>query len=404
MASPRPFQLKHTLLLLASFFVLGSASNLNALRQQLGGYLPPVSSTCQPQTRTTIAYRTETTRVLQPFTVANTRTQVANALATATMAVTTTMQRVEQRMMRVPVTRTYEMTATSVTTRIQQVPFQPPPVTREQFSTQVRVETSVNQQFVTRTETRVQPVVVTQTRTNTQFAQSFIQQTRTETRQVRQRDEERFVTRTQEAVRTQQVPQPAFTTQIQTTVVRSSQAVQFITPRPQTRVQTVQSTVISTVASNVVMTQNAVATREVVRQQPVVVTRTMVQTVTSTRVMQQQIVSTRFVDRVVTSTVVVPQVITSTSIFNQFNTQFQTRFQTQTVVRTQTVQGRNDIREQVITTYRNVVMTVTNNAQANPQTVVTTVTQQCQQQQQQPVITQTGYNYNAPSRPFNFAG
>ncbi|KAF2364360.1 hypothetical protein FHG87_004876 [Trinorchestia longiramus] len=400
MASLRPILL-HAFLGILFVVTPSATSNLNALRQQIGGYLPPVDeTTCKPVIQTKTSYRTETTRVFQPFTVGNTRTEIARALATATMAVTTTMQRVEQRMMRVPVTRTYEVTATSVTTQVRQVPFQPPPVTRAVTSTRVQVQTSVNQQFVTQTQTSILQVVVTQTRVNTQFAQSFVVQTRFDTRQVTGRNEERVVTRTQEAVRTQQVPQPAFTSNVQTTLIQTSQAVQFITPRPQTRVQTVQSRVVSTAVSQIFQTQTAVATRQVVRTQPVQVTRTQVQTVTSTRVMQQVVVSTQYVDRVVTTTVVIPQVVTSTSIFNQFNTQVFTQTATSTYVRTQTVQGLNDIREQVITTYSNSVVLVTNNVQGNPATIFQTITIPCRQQEV--IQTQTAYNYNAPNRPFNF--
>ncbi|KAA0193254.1 hypothetical protein HAZT_HAZT008422 [Hyalella azteca] len=366
------------LALAGTLFVLTTsvtAADLNALRQQLGGYLPPANPTCQPYVKTTTAYRVETTRVLQPFTVGQTQTQFAQALATATMAVTTTMQRIEQRIMSVPVTRTYEVTATSITTQIQQVPFQPPPETRAVTSTFVQVQTSVNQQFVTRTETSIRPVVITQTQVNTQFAQSFVQQTRVETRQVTGRNEERFVTRTEQAVRTQQIPQPAFTSNIATTLVQTSQNIQFVTPRPETRVQTAQSTVFSNFVSQVFQTQTAVATQQVVRTQPVQVTRTQVQTVTSTRVMQQVVVSTQFVDRVVTTTIVIPQVVTSTSIFNQINTQFVTQTAVSTVIRTQTVQGLNDIREQVITSYRNTVVTSVNDVQADQATVFQTVTQ-----------------------------
>ena len=384
-----------------------AGAQLNALQRQLGSYLPPVADDvqCQAEIRTTTIQQFRTTTLVQPFTVAQTRTMRAQALATATMAVTTTMERVERRQMQVPVTRTYQATAIATRTRVQQVPFQPPPVTSVFTSTAVSVQTSVNQQFVTRTQTSVRPVFITRTQFNTQFTTRFDTRTQLQTRHITMRNVERFATSTQRVVRTQQVQQPAFTSHVQTQVVQSSQAVQFITPRPFTRTQNVQSTVISTAVQQVFNTQTAVATREVTRTQFVQVTRTQVQTITSTRVMQQVVVRTRFVDRVVTSTQVVPQFITSTSIFNQINNQFVTETRRTTIVQTQTVQGLPNIQMQIVTSFSNLVQTITNHQQANPVTIMQTVTRPCQQQQQQQqqvVQTQSGYNYNAPSIPFNF--
>lgn len=391
------------LLILGSSLVAPATAQLDLLRQQLGSYLPPSygpAVQCKAVVRTTTLKQYQTTTVLQPFTVAQTQTRRAQALATATMAVTTTMQRVEQRQKLVPVTRTFEVTGTVTRTQVQQVPFQPPPVTSFFTSTDIRVQTSVNQQFVTQTQTSVRPVVVTSTQFNTQFSTSFVAQTQQVTSQFRQRDVERTVTSTQQIVRTQPVQAPPFTSNVQTQRVMTSQFVQFFTPRPQTRTQTVQRTSVSTAFERIVRTQQAVATREVVRTQAVQVTTTLIQTQTSTRIVQQPVIRTSIVERVVTSTQVIPQYITSTSIFNQVNNQFVTQTRFTTLVQTQTVQGLADVREQIITTFSNFVRTVTNNRQADAATVFQTVTRPCQQQQAQ--TTQAGYNYNAPNTPFNF--
>ena len=383
-------------------WVAPALADVSALQRQIQGYLPPADDTiCQAVIRTTTVQRFDTTTLVQPFTVGQTKTMRAQALATATMAVTTTMERVEQRQMQVPVTRSYEVTATLTRTQVQQVPFQPPPVTSIFTSTAFSIQTSVNQQFVTRTQTSVHPVFVTQTQFNTQFETRFQTQTQQQSVQVTQRNEERFVTSTQEAVRTQNIPQPAFTSQVQTQIVQTSQAIQFVTARPFTRTQNVQSTVISTAFQQVVRTEQAVATQQVVRTQVVQVTQTQVQTITSTQVMQQVVVRTSFVERVVTSTQIVPQFITSTSIFNQLNNQILTETRRTTLVQTQTVQGLANIQTQVITSFVNRVQTVANNVQGDAATVIQTITLPCQAQVTQQVQ-QQGYRYNEPSRPFNF--
>jgi len=394
------------ILLLLVACLASAASGQNALQQALGGYLPPVNEEpqCYPSTRYTTVQQFQTTTVFQPFTQVQSQTRFAQALATATMAVTTTMQRVENQVMRVPVTRTYEVTATSVTTRVQQIPFQPPAVTSAVTSTAVRVQTQTNNQFVTQTQTRVTPVFITMTRFNTQFATSNVFSTQVRTTQVTQRNVERTFTSTQQVARTQQLPQPAFTSVVQTQIVQTSQFVNFQTPRPVTRTQFETRQVFSTQFSNVVQTQQAVATQQVVRTQAQTVTNTQVQTITSTQIMNQQVVRTSIVNRIVTSTQVIPQVITSTRVENRFNTQFVTSTITQQVVQTQTIRGQNQFRTQLVTSFQNVVRTETAFQQANPVTITQTVSQACQQQQQQQVQVSSGYNYNQPGVPFNVRG
>jgi len=378
---------------LALFALLGCF--IGATFADLPGYLPPTQEPCYPQTRTKVVQRVQTSRVVQAVTVTQTQTRREQRVQTQRIDVAQTRQRVVQSQIVVPVVRNVQRTVAVTRTQVQNVPFQPPPQTRVFTSTAVRVQTRVDNQFVTRTQTSVRQVFVTRTQVNTQFVQRTNVQTQVQTREFRQQDVQRFVTQTQVATRTQQIPTPAFTSQVQREVVQTRQQQQFVTPRPFTRTQVAQREVVRTQVQNVVRTQQAVATRENVNTQVVQVTRTQVNTITSTQFRNQVVERTQVVERVVTRTQVIPQTVVRTSVFNQVNNQVVTRTQRRQVVDTQTVRGRDDVRERIVTSVVNRVRTVQNNVRGNDATVVQTITMPCQQ---------TGYNYNRPNNAANFLG
>jgi len=363
--------MKAALALLALLFVHGRADPLPEV-----AYGAP--AVCNPVTRTSIVHNVVPTIVAQPFKIDQTRMHTVHAVATALVAVTTTLQRVEQRESVVPVVSTLISTRILQSVQVQNVPVQGPAVTRQFTATALRVQTRVNNQIVTSVHKAAQPVYVTKTQFNTQYAQRFNTQTRVVTSQIAGQNAQRNVYRTQIATSVVQVPAAAVTSQVNTVVVNTQQVPQFITPAAATRTQVVQREVVQTRFQNVVNTVPAVATQAAYNTQNVQVTRTVVNTVTSTKLLNQVVVRTSVVNRVVTQTVAVPQVIVQTSIVNRVNNQVVTRTVHNNVVQTQTVQAPNRVQQRVVTSYVQSTHFVNNNvAPAQPQTVVYTVTRAC---------------------------
>jgi len=353
---------------------------------------------CVPNTRTEYVSRTQVQTRYQPFSQFVTRTQQAVRNEVATVAVTSTVQRVEQRQVTVPVIRTFQSTVFSTRVDFQQVPYQPPPVTRTAFAQREQVQTRVNNRVVSVTSTNVQNVVVTNTQYVTRTVQSTNVQVVTRTNQVRGQDVIRTQTREDVRVQTQFVTPRPVQRVITSTAINQVQSTRVQQAPAFTRYQTVNRDNVRTQVQNVQQTRQVVRTVNRQRTIEVPAIRTVVRNENREVLRTQNVVRTQVINSEVVRTNFVPQVQYSTQFVDRANTQFVTQTRVQTQFVQSTVRGAPRVQEIVQTVRRDVVRTVTRNVQRAPQVVIKTRTIPCQQRQQK-----GGHGYSKP-RSYNRYG
>ncbi|XP_037776616.1 uncharacterized protein LOC119573462 [Penaeus monodon] len=386
----RMWRLTATLLLLA----------LASAEPQGYNYLPPRPNTpCQ--TVTSVVYDTRVQTSVNVQTVNQVNTQYRTTTVVRQQVVPTTLFQTRVQTQVQYQTSVIQQTTTLFNNRVQTQTVPSPPIVQTQYVTSTRVVPQVSYVTQTQTQTQVVPVEVTRTQVQTinQPVTNYQTQVQQQTQVVTLPGRDVVRTRVQTVVQTSIVrrQQPANTRYVTST--RVQQVVQTSVVRGQDVVRTsvVQRQQVIPFTSVNTRYENAVATREQVVTRTNVVTQTRVQT----QVVPQEVVST--------------QVVPTTIYTTRYETRVQPFTQVQTVVRTQyvtpapVVQTRQEVRTSVVQVpgQDRVVTSQVVQTQQQQQVVYQTVNQPQQITVTQTITAtcgQTGYNYPAPARPFNFRG
>jgi len=363
------------------------------------GYLPPPPTpTCQAST----VYRTQTqySTLVVPSTVVNRDVQYVTQTSVSVQQVYTTIYSEIFRTQQIPsvVYNTQIVTSTRDNVRTQVVTL--PPQVNYVTSTRQDVRTDVQYQTQYVTRTQQVPTTVTRNVVSTQVVPQQVVST---------------VYRTQTVTRTQQLPgqtrtipstqySTVYSTQVipgqdvvrTSEVVRTNVVTQTVNQPGQTRVITSTQVVpvTTTIYSEVVRTntQTQYVTRTQVQQQVSTVVRTQQVPQYNTRIqyvtqpVHSTLVSTQVVPTTIYSEQVVPSIVNLPA-----QTQYITN--TRTEVRTQYLPGQTRTQYVTRTIYNtNYATSTIYKDQYNTIRATSTYQPNCN----------TGYNYNKPSRPFNY--
>ncbi|XP_069947460.1 polyhomeotic-proximal chromatin protein-like [Cherax quadricarinatus] len=360
---------------------------------------PPTYPSCQVAPITSVIYdkRVQTSINVQTVNQINTQ-YITTTLVRQQVIPTTVFQTRVQTQVQYQ-TSVIQRTTTFFNDRIVTQTIPSPPRQEVVYVTSTRVVPQVS--YITSTQVQTQVIPVEVTRTQVQTINQPVTNYQTQIQQ-----------------QTQVVPIPGpdvvrtrVQTVVQTSIVRRQQPAntRYVTS---TRVQQV-------VQTSVVRGRDDIRTSFVQRQQviPYTSVNTRYETAYTTR--EQVVIRTNFVTQTLISTQVVPQEVVSTQVVPNiiYTTIYETRFQpftqVQTVVQTQYVtpapvyQTREETRTSVVQVpgQDRVVTQQVAQTQQQQQVVYQTVNQP-----QQVTVTQTitatcgktGYNYNPPPTPFNY--